>query len=72
MQVKVTRNYQITIPADIRRELGIKEGDVLVVRQVGDSIVLQKPRVDLPSFRLGREVTTEDVEKAVEEALTGG
>jgi len=25
--VRVTRNYQITIPAEVRRRLGIKAGD---------------------------------------------
>ncbi len=31
MKVKVTRNYQITIPAEIRRKMGLKLGDVLEV-----------------------------------------
>ena len=29
--VRVTRNYQITIPAEVRRRLGIKAGDRVVV-----------------------------------------
>ena len=69
MQVKVTRNYQITIPAEIRRKLGIKIGDILMVRYEDGVIIIEKPRLDLPTFRLGREITTGDVEKAVEEAL---
>ncbi|RLF02812.1 MAG: AbrB/MazE/SpoVT family DNA-binding domain-containing protein [Thermoprotei archaeon] len=27
--VKVTRNYQITVPATVREKLGIKEGDLV-------------------------------------------
>jgi AbrB family looped-hinge helix DNA binding protein len=30
--VRVTRNYQITIPAEVRRRLGIKAGDRVVGR----------------------------------------
>jgi len=31
MRVKVTRNYQVTIPAEIRSRLGIREGDYVEV-----------------------------------------
>jgi len=69
MQVKVTRNYQVTIPAEIRRKLGIKIGDILLVRCEDGVIIMEKPKLDLPTFKLGREVTTRDIERAVEEAL---
>ncbi len=29
--VKVTRNYQVTIPASVRKKAGIKEGDLVEV-----------------------------------------
>ena len=69
MQVKVTRNYQVTIPAEIRRKLGIKIGDILLVRCEDGVIIMEKPKLDLPAFKLGRGVTTRDIERAVEEAL---
>jgi len=69
MQVKVTRNYQVTIPAEIRRKLGIKIGDILLVRCEDGVIIMEKPKLDLPTFKLGKEVTTRDIERAVEEAL---
>jgi AbrB family looped-hinge helix DNA binding protein len=31
MRVKVTRNFQITIPVDVRSRIGIKEGDYVEV-----------------------------------------
>ncbi|WP_016730027.1 AbrB/MazE/SpoVT family DNA-binding domain-containing protein [Saccharolobus islandicus] len=31
MKVKVTRNFQVTIPSEIREKLGIKEGDYVEV-----------------------------------------
>ncbi|MFQ6074604.1 MAG: AbrB/MazE/SpoVT family DNA-binding domain-containing protein [Candidatus Bathyarchaeia archaeon] len=30
-KVKVTRNYQVTIPEEVRRELDIKEGDYVKI-----------------------------------------
>lgn len=30
-KVKVTRNYQVTIPQEVRRKLGIEEGDYVSI-----------------------------------------
>ena len=35
-KVKVTRNYQVTIPECVRRELGIKEGDYVSIEVSGE------------------------------------
>lgn len=40
--VKVTRKGQITIPVEIRKKLGIKEGDHLAVEAIGDKVVFEK------------------------------
>ncbi len=37
---KVTRNGQVTIPADLRREVGIEEGDLIELQVVGDHLIL--------------------------------
>ena len=65
-RVKVTRNYQVTIPAAIREKLGIKEGDVLEVYLRGDEIVLKKVSASRPRIRLGRKLTLEEIERAIE------
>ncbi len=65
-RVKVTRNYQITIPSAIRETLGIKEGDVLEVHVEGDKIVIRKVKSNRPRIRLNRPVTLEYVEESVE------
>ena len=39
---KVTRNYQITVPRDIREQANIKEGDKLVITMENDEIKLKK------------------------------
>lgn len=37
---KVTRNGQVTLPASVRREAHVEEGDLLSVRLEGENIVL--------------------------------
>jgi antitoxin PrlF len=45
-KVKVTRKGQTTIPAEIRVQLGIKEGDELTVESTEDSVVFRRiPRL---------------------------
>lgn len=46
---KVTRNYQITVPRDIREQAKIQEGDKLVVTIENDEIKLKK--IDEDSFK---------------------
>ena len=71
-RVKVTRNYQVTIPAAIREKLGIKEGDVLEVYLRGDEIVLKKVSTSRPRIRLGRKLTLEEIERAIEVGESNG
>ena len=39
---KVTRNYQITVPRDIREQAKIKEGDKLVITMENGEIKMKK------------------------------
>ena len=42
-KVKVTRNYQVTIPEDVRRFFKVKEGDVIDIQALDTSkAVLRK------------------------------
>jgi len=63
--VKVTRKGQTTIPAEIREQLGIKEGDDLVVEAVDESVVFKRvPKLlDLAGVFAGHA----DVEKLKKE-----
>ena len=38
--VKVSSRFQIAIPAEVRRQLGVKKGDRLLVHMRGDHVVL--------------------------------
>ena len=39
--VKVTRRGQTTIPVELRKKLGIKEGDELLVESTGDGLLFK-------------------------------
>ncbi|MFP3237069.1 MAG: AbrB/MazE/SpoVT family DNA-binding domain-containing protein, partial [Vulcanisaeta sp.] len=54
MRVKVTRNYQVTIPAEIRSRLGIREGDyVEVTFDEKNGVIIIKPyRIKWTTFKL--------------------
>ena len=66
---KVTRNYQITIPAEVRKALGINEGELLEVNLEGDKIVIQKLKRRRKRLKLGRNITPEEIEESIEEGM---
>jgi AbrB family looped-hinge helix DNA binding protein len=45
----ITRNGQVTIPAEIRRALDLKVGDIVVWRQEGNEVLLLPARFTLES-----------------------
>ena len=51
-QVRVLQKGKITVPAEIRERLGIKEGDVLTLEVLGGRIVLLPPRTVLNPTRV--------------------
>ncbi len=63
---KVTRNYQITIPAEIRKALGIREGELLEVHIDGDRIVIKRLERKRKRLRLGKKLSPEEIERAIE------
>jgi AbrB family looped-hinge helix DNA binding protein len=69
-KVKVTRNYQVTIPAALRQKVGIKVGSILMANVEGDRIILEKKSGDITKLklRLGRKFGWRDVEAAAREA----
>jgi AbrB family looped-hinge helix DNA binding protein len=42
LKAKVARRYQITIPEEVREEVGINVGDVVDVRSQGGRVVIEK------------------------------
>ena len=43
---KITRNYQITLPRDVREVEGLNEGDEVIFSFEGDKVIVQKVRKD--------------------------
>ncbi|MCL5068060.1 MAG: AbrB/MazE/SpoVT family DNA-binding domain-containing protein [Thaumarchaeota archaeon] len=63
--IRVSEKGQISIPAEIQRELGIEKGDELLLVRKGDKILLEKPT------HLRRKLSEEfkDIELATEDSL---
>ncbi len=66
-RVKVTRNYQVTIPKEIREKVRLREGDYLEV-EVDEQgrIVMTKSKRKRMTLRAGRSLTPEEIEKLIE------
>jgi antitoxin MazE len=70
--VKVTRGGQVTIPAALRRAVGIEVGDYLEVQIVEDSLVLSPRQViDKSQAYFWTEEWQEGVREAVEDLKAG-
>jgi len=70
--VKVTRNFQITIPAVIRDRVGLKEGDVVkvVYDEVEGVIKIIPVKRKRTTIRIGRSISVKEIEDAVEGMLS--
>lgn len=66
---KVTRNYQITLPAEIRKTLGIKEGEYLEVGIEEGKIIVKKLERKRKRIKLGKRFTIDEIEKEIEEGF---
>ncbi|MDI3502620.1 MAG: hypothetical protein PWR13_824 [Archaeoglobi archaeon] len=71
MKVKVTRNYQITIPAEIRRRANLKLGDVLEVNynDVREEIIIRKVSEQRKTLKAGKELRPEEIEELIRKGL---
>ncbi|AAY81258.1 AbrB/MazE/SpoVT family DNA-binding domain-containing protein [Sulfolobus acidocaldarius] len=68
-KVKVTRNYQVTIPSSVRNVLGIKEGDILEVYVENDKIVMKKVESKRPRIKIEKLMTIEYIEESIERGM---
>jgi AbrB family looped-hinge helix DNA binding protein len=69
----VTSKGQLTLPAEVRRKLGIKTGDIFAVDSEGDEITLRRPRYTLETaygaIPALPGVETGDFDDLIEEAM---
>ncbi|NPA48068.1 MAG: AbrB/MazE/SpoVT family DNA-binding domain-containing protein [Thermococci archaeon] len=66
---KVTRNYQITIPAEVRRALGIREGELLKVEIEDGRIVIERVETFRKTMKLGEDLTPHEIDRYIEEGI---
>ncbi len=48
--VQVRDRWQMTLPADIRRKIGLRRGDIFTVVQVGDTVILTRKKLVVPDL----------------------
>ncbi|MEW6268475.1 MAG: AbrB/MazE/SpoVT family DNA-binding domain-containing protein [Thermodesulfobacteriota bacterium] len=53
---RLTRKYQATIPADVRRALRLKQGDVVQFEIEGDRVTLRRQKASDRAYLRGLEV----------------
>lgn len=63
--VRVTRNFQVTIPVEVREQLGIEKGDIL------EAVVQEKAVLFKPKVLFDRESVEAYIAEGLEEARTG-
>jgi AbrB family looped-hinge helix DNA binding protein len=69
---KVTRHGQVTLPATVRREAHVEEGDLLTVRLEGENIVLTpKKLIDKSQAYFWTEAWQQDEREAEEDIAEG-
>lgn len=69
---KLTRNYQITIPSEIRTRTNLERGDILIMEYNEEEGII---KIRLPkkgrrkTKRLGKPLNLEDIERSIERGL---
>ncbi|BCU70412.1 AbrB/MazE/SpoVT family DNA-binding domain-containing protein [Stygiolobus caldivivus] len=71
MRIKVTRNFQITIPAEVREKLNIREGEYvdMTVDEKEGVIIVRPYRRKWTTVTLGRRISQEEIDKTIEEVV---
>lgn len=66
-KVKVTRNYQVTIPEGVRRELGIREGDYVSIEASAGAVAVLRRVIPAEDLAGAWDEEMDDVMKSVGE-----
>ena len=69
--VRVSKRYQVVIPKEIRKKLGIKEGDRIVFEIEGDKVRIRKVRdfLSLAGSLKGINLSPKELRNKVEEEI---
>ena len=70
VRVKITRNFQITIPASVRSKLGLKEGEEVDVHLDEEGrILIERLSGRRRVLKAGRKLLPGEIEKIIEKGL---
>ena len=69
--VQVRERGQFTIPARIRREMGIREGDVFSLIRLGETLIATRKRLVAPEVAEAIEALMEEEGITLEDLLEG-
>jgi AbrB family looped-hinge helix DNA binding protein len=71
VQVTITPNGRMSLPADIRKRLGLSAGGALLVEETADGVILRTPAQAVAHAQaLARPYTARKAESSVEAFLT--
>jgi len=62
---KITRNNQITLPAEIRKALNVKEGDYLEIVIENGKAIIRKLERERKRIKLGKKLTSEEIDEII-------
>ncbi len=71
-EVKVTEKFQVTIPKDVRKEIGLKSGEMVIVEPMGKEIIIKRFRTIKDPLRVligtkkSKHVPIEELEEKAE------
>lgn len=65
-KVKITRNYQVTIPEEVRRKVKLSEGDIVEIEAIGSEQVILKRVIPIEELK-GAWANDPSVDKSMEE-----
>jgi AbrB family looped-hinge helix DNA binding protein len=69
--VQVRARGQFTIPAEIRREMGIKDGDVFSLVRLGDALIAIRKKLVVPEIAGAIEAIMQEEGITLEDLLEG-
>lgn len=69
-KVKITRNFQVTIPSAVRSKLGLKEGEEVDIRLNGEGrIVIERLPKERRVLKSGKRLLPDEIEEIIEKGL---
>ncbi|MBN1956142.1 MAG: AbrB/MazE/SpoVT family DNA-binding domain-containing protein [Anaerolineae bacterium] len=69
--VQVRERGQFTIPAEMRREMGIQDGDLFTLIRLGDTLIATRKRLVAPEIAQAIETLMQEAGVTLEDLLEG-